>query len=36
MGRRTILQVHLLGDRGRDGIDVGGHVTPVAEATLRI
>ena len=36
MGRRSILHVHIRGDRGKDGIEVGGHVTPVAEGTLTI
>ncbi len=36
MKRRSILHVHILGDRGRDGIDVGGHVTPVADATMTL
>ena len=36
MGRRSILHVHLLGDRGRDGIYVGGNVVPVAEAIMRL
>jgi len=36
MGRRSILHVHILGDRGQDGIDVGGNVVPVAEATMKL
>lgn len=36
MGRRSLLHVEVAGARGADGIDVGGHVTPVIEATLRI
>lgn len=36
MGRRSILHVHILGQNGADGIEVGGYVTPVAEATLRL
>ncbi len=36
MGRRSILHVHILGDRGQDGIDVGGNVVPVAEAIMRL
>jgi trans-2,3-dihydro-3-hydroxyanthranilate isomerase len=36
MGRRSILHVQLHGEQGVDGIEVGGHVTPVAEATLRL
>ena len=34
MGRRSLLQVHIRGDEGRDGIEVGGQVAPLAEATL--
>jgi trans-2,3-dihydro-3-hydroxyanthranilate isomerase len=36
MGRRSILHVHLLGDRGQDGIDVGGNVVPVADAIMKL
>lgn len=36
MGRRSQLHVHLLGQDGADGIEVGGHVTPLIEATLRM
>ena len=36
MQRRSILHVHVLGEKGRDGIEVGGEVVPVAEATLRL
>ena len=36
MGRRSILHVHILGDRGQDGIDVGGNVVPVAEAIMKL
>lgn len=36
MGRRSLLHVEIAGENGADGIDVGGHVTPVIEATLRI
>jgi len=36
MGRRSELHVQLNGDAGRDGIEVGGYVTAVAEATLQI
>jgi trans-2,3-dihydro-3-hydroxyanthranilate isomerase len=35
MGRRSILHILVLGDRGRDGIEVGGNVMPVVEATMR-
>lgn len=34
MGRRSILHVLLHGVQGADGIEVGGYVSPVAEATL--
>lgn len=36
MGRRSILHVHIFGENGRDGIDVGGHVTPIASATMTL
>jgi trans-2,3-dihydro-3-hydroxyanthranilate isomerase len=36
MGRRSILHIQLHGEQGADGIEVGGYVTPVAEATLRL
>ncbi len=36
MGRRSILHVHIFGERGADGIDVGGHVTPIADATMTL
>ena len=36
MGRRSILHVQIFGENGSEGIDVGGHVTPVVEATMRI
>lgn len=36
MGRRSILHVHIPGDRGQDGIYVGGNVVPVAEASMRL
>jgi trans-2,3-dihydro-3-hydroxyanthranilate isomerase len=35
MQRRSLLHVQLLGDAGRDGIDVGGHVTPLAEGIMK-
>jgi len=34
MGRRSILHVHLRGEQGNDGIEVGGYVAPVIEARL--
>ena len=36
MGRRSLLHVRLHGEEGKDGIDVGGFVTPVIEAQLHI
>ncbi len=36
MGRRSLLHVHVLGQDGIDGIEVGGYVTPLIEATLRL
>ncbi|HEY9086232.1 MAG TPA: PhzF family phenazine biosynthesis protein [Candidatus Tyrphobacter sp.] len=36
MGRRSFLHVYVRGERGRDGIDVGGHVTPLAEAVMTL
>jgi trans-2,3-dihydro-3-hydroxyanthranilate isomerase len=36
MGRRSYLHVHVRGDNGADGIDIGGHVTPVSVATMRL
>lgn len=36
MGRRSILHVHIIGDRGHDGIEVGGNVVSVAEAIMRL
>jgi trans-2,3-dihydro-3-hydroxyanthranilate isomerase len=36
MGRRSILYVQLQGEQGADGIEVGGYVSPVAEATMRL
>jgi trans-2,3-dihydro-3-hydroxyanthranilate isomerase len=36
MGRRSILHVCIHGDNGMVGIDVGGHVTPLTEATMRL
>jgi trans-2,3-dihydro-3-hydroxyanthranilate isomerase len=34
MGRRSLLHVQTHGERGSDGIDVGGYVTPLVEATM--
>lgn len=36
MGRRSILHVSIDGEGGERGIEVGGHVTPVATATLHL
>jgi trans-2,3-dihydro-3-hydroxyanthranilate isomerase len=36
MGRRSLLHVHVRGDSGADGIEVGGHVTPLVSATMRL
>ncbi|HOC58591.1 MAG: PhzF family phenazine biosynthesis protein [Syntrophaceae bacterium] len=36
MGRRSILHVQIIGNQGRDGIDVGGNVVPVAEAIMKL
>jgi trans-2,3-dihydro-3-hydroxyanthranilate isomerase len=36
MKRRSILHVHLHGNRGQDGVDVGGYVVPVADGRMRI
>jgi trans-2,3-dihydro-3-hydroxyanthranilate isomerase len=35
MGRRSVLHVHVRGERGADGIEIGGHVTPLVTATMR-
>ena len=35
MGRRSILHVQIHGKQGADGIDVGGYVTAVSEATMK-
>jgi trans-2,3-dihydro-3-hydroxyanthranilate isomerase len=36
MGRRSMLHVHIVGEDGVDGIEVGGYVTPLAEATMTL
>jgi len=36
MGRRSVLHVQLYGEQGAGGIEVGGYVSPVAEATMRL
>jgi trans-2,3-dihydro-3-hydroxyanthranilate isomerase len=35
MGRRSILHVQICGEKGSHGIDVGGYVTAVSEATMK-
>jgi trans-2,3-dihydro-3-hydroxyanthranilate isomerase len=36
MKRRSILHVKLNGEKGCDGIEVGGHVAPLSEAVMRL
>lgn len=36
MGRRSLLHVHIRGNSGAEGIDIGGYVTPLATATMRL
>ena len=36
MGRRSLLHVLIHGDNGCDGIEVGGHTTPLAIATMTL
>ncbi len=36
MGRRSLLYVHVRGEHGADGIEVGGYVTPVVTATMSL
>jgi trans-2,3-dihydro-3-hydroxyanthranilate isomerase len=36
MGRRSFLHILIRGEHGVDGIDIGGYVTPVAEAIMRL
>lgn len=36
MGRRSLLYVWVHGERGSEGIEVGGHVTPIAQGTLTL
>jgi trans-2,3-dihydro-3-hydroxyanthranilate isomerase len=36
MGRRSILHVQVNGEHGAESIEVGGHVAPVAEATMTL
>lgn len=36
MGRRSILHILVHGENGTDGIEVGGYVTPLVEATMTL
>jgi trans-2,3-dihydro-3-hydroxyanthranilate isomerase len=36
MGRRSLLHILIHGENGRDGIEVGGYVTPLVEATMTL
>lgn len=36
MGRRSLLHVQIRGDHGSQGIDVGGYVTPLVRAEMRL
>ena len=36
MGRRSLLHVHLKGERGAQGIEIGGHVVPTVEAMMTL
>lgn len=36
MGRRSLLHVRLNGEKGVNGIEIGGYVSPVAEATMTL
>lgn len=36
IGRRSLLHVRIEGDRGADGIYIGGHVTPIAKGTMTL
>ncbi len=36
MGRRSLLHVQIHGEHGCDGIDVGGYITPLVEATMHL
>ncbi|HTX24852.1 MAG TPA: PhzF family phenazine biosynthesis protein [Steroidobacteraceae bacterium] len=36
IGRRSLLHVLIRGENGADGIEVGGHVTPVSNASMRL
>jgi trans-2,3-dihydro-3-hydroxyanthranilate isomerase len=36
MGRRSLLHICICGENGENGIDVGGYVTPLTEAMMRL
>ena len=36
MGRQSILHVHIHGEGGVDGIEVGGYVTPLVRAEMQL
>jgi trans-2,3-dihydro-3-hydroxyanthranilate isomerase len=36
MGRRSLLHVRINGERGADGIEVGGYVSPIVRATMTL
>ena len=36
MGRRSLLHVHIRGEEGSEGIEVGGYVTPLVNAVMRL
>lgn len=36
MGRRSILHIQIHGEQGTDGIEVGGYVTPLVNAVMRL
>jgi trans-2,3-dihydro-3-hydroxyanthranilate isomerase len=36
MGRRSLLHVRIRGDKGSEGIDVGGYVTPLIDAIMTL
>jgi hypothetical protein len=36
MGRRSFVHVRVRGENGVEGIDVGGHMAPVAIASMRL
>jgi trans-2,3-dihydro-3-hydroxyanthranilate isomerase len=36
MGRRSELHIRLKGERGKDGIEIGGHVAPIVRASMTL